>query len=158
MQIGTYVTKQVNSNIYTFNSVGPKGIIELRIIISKDDQQESIHFYNLALGVWNISLNDIDDTIELRNGDMDLILATVAHTALAFMKDNPQSLLYTQGSNSIRTRKYQMGISKYIKSIPVNLGILGLTDENLTDEITRVWKWEHFKTGTNYHAFVLYSK
>ncbi|GLU54569.1 DUF6934 family protein [Dyadobacter frigoris] len=157
MQIGTYLTKQISSNTYTFNSVGSKGVVELRIIISKDDQQESI-YYNLAFVVWNRILNDIDDTIELRNGDMDRILATVANTAMLFMKTHPQSLLYIQGSNSIRTRKYQMGISKYANSIPPNLGILGLLDENLLNGSAPAWKWEHFKTGTNYHAFLLYTK
>lgn len=157
MQIGTYLIKQISSNIYTFNSVGPKGSIELRIIISKDDQEESV-YHNLAFGVWNKILNDIDDTIELRNGDMDRILITVAQTALLFMKNHPQSLLYIQGSNSIRTRKYQMGISKYANRIPPDLGILGLINENLSNEPLPTWKWEHFKTDTNYHAFLLYTK
>ncbi len=157
MQIGTYLTKQISSNVYTFNSVGPKGIIELRIIISKDDQEESI-YYNLAFGVWNKKLGDIDDNIELRNGDMDRILVTVAKTALLFMKTHPRSLLYIQGSDSIRTRKYQMGISKYIDSVPPNMGILGLINETLLNEALPVWKWERFKTDANYHAFLLYTK
>lgn len=157
MQIGTYLTKQISYNTYTFNSVGPKGIIELRIIISKDDQEESI-YHNLAFGVWNKALDDIDDTIALRNGDMDQILATVAQTALLFLKNNPQSLLYIQGSNSTRTRKYQMGISKYASMVPSNLEVLGLINEKLSNEALPTWKWEHFKTDTNYHAFLLYTK
>lgn len=158
MQIGKYLTQQLSYDTYSFNSIGPKGSIELRIVISKDDKEKDINIYNLAFGVWNSELNDIDDTVELKNGDMDQILATVAHTALAFLNEHPESLLYVQGSNAIRTRKYQMGITKYIGNIPVNLRVLGLIDQKKIGETNPSWEWELFQTGTNYQAFLFYSK
>ena len=158
MKIETYLTRQINYNTFSFYSIGPNGRIELRIIFSKDDREERANLYNLAFGEWNEVLNDIDDTAQTRNGDMDQILSTVAHAALSFMKSHPKSLLYTQGSNSIRTRKYQMGISKYINEIPPNLGILGLSYRSSKDGNTNSWEWEYFRIGNNYHAFLLYSK
>ncbi|MBE9464619.1 DUF6934 family protein [Dyadobacter subterraneus] len=156
MQIGTYLTKQISSDTYTFNSIGPKGIIELRIIISKDDREAS-NYHNLAFGVWNKILNDIDDKIELKRRYGSSSCDGSSNSNFIY-ENHPQSLLYIEGSNSIRTRKYQMGISKDVNNIPPSLGILGLIDENLLNEALPALKWEHFRRNTNYHAFLLYTK
>ncbi|TKT94065.1 DUF6934 family protein [Dyadobacter frigoris] len=63
-----------------------------------------------------------------------------------------------QGSNPARTRKYQMGITKFFKDIPSNLGVLGLIIENLDVKDSHSWRWDNSRIGTNYHAFFLYSK
>lgn len=144
-------TQIVNS--YVFFSIGPKGIFEFRIIFTKDMSEPTLEIYNLAFGVWNSVLNDIDDTIETKNDDMDKILATVGEKAINFILENPTAYLYAKGSTPIRTRKYQIGIFKNLPDIPSNLGIYGIIENSQGDMLV-----ENFKIGINYHAFLLYTK
>ena len=163
-----YPTSQINTNSYRFHelgqeifiaesysfySIGPKGKIELRIIFSKDQSQTKIEMFNLAFGVWNPASGEIDDTVETRNNDMDQILATVGEKALDFIIRNPNAYLYAQGSNPIRTRKYQMGISRNLADIPTNLGIYGIVADD-----SGSMEMENFRSGISYHAFLFYAK
>ena len=143
---------------YIFFSTGPIGKIELRIIFQRDESETEVSLYNLAFGAWDSVLGDIDDTVQLRNGDMDKILATVAQTALNFMENNPEVYIFAQGSTPARTRKYQMGISKFFKEATSTWTIMGLATDEISGEGAFGGRWEKFQSGTKYAAFLLFAK
>lgn len=98
----SYQFYKINQNVeiidsYTFFSTGPKGKIELRILITIDLSESNIGIYNLAFGVWDPVLKDLDDRIETKNNDMDQILATVGETAINFVLKNPWLIYMLKG-------------------------------------------------------------
>jgi hypothetical protein len=155
MNIEKYTAVKLDEYIYQFHSFGPKGIIELRVVISEFFADEAYQGYNLAFGVWDDVLNSINDTADTRNGDMDQILATVAEIALMFLNSHPRRYIYAEGSNLVRTRKYQMGISKYLSEISVQFKVKGLIISSVENETDR-FEWEDISSGKNYRAFALF--
>jgi hypothetical protein len=125
---------------YSFYSEGPKGPIEKAVIYTK--MQKGL--YNLAFGDWNADIQSLDDSIRTNNGDRDKVLATVAFTALDFTNQYLNTMLTFEGSTPARTRLYQMGIGNNLSEINKNFYILGL----------RLEKWEPFRRGRNYDAFL----
>ena len=89
---------------FTFNSVGPNGVIPKIIIYSKTDLPD---YYNLALG-------DVrpDGTLDVfsksNNGDMEKILATVIQTLMVFLAYHSEANVFFAGSTPTRTRLYQI--------------------------------------------------
>jgi len=157
MEVEQYKTEQLSPNIFQFYSSGPKGRIEIRIsfiLIGQD-------LYNLAFGVWNSILADIDDQIETKNGDIDVILGTVAKTTLRFLNDHPTSYVVATGSTPIRSRKYQMGINQNLVALMNNYIIGGfIAERSSSGNIIGAWpnwdgNWFEFKIGINYDAFLL---
>ena len=154
MKLPKYQVHRLNEYTYQFFSTGPRGVFELRAIFSKEFTDSGDELYNLAFGLWNSDLEDIDDRVELRNGDTDLVLATVARLTLDFLTRHPGALIFAQGSTPSRTRKYQMGICKYLRELPKHIKILGLQFERNS---LNALKWNDFEVGVNYDAFLLYS-
>jgi hypothetical protein len=79
MKIEKYPSNQISSNAYQFFSEGTRGRYEIRVDFSYLGQS----LYNLGFGVWNSDKEEIDDSIEIRNGDMDRILATSANFSIS---------------------------------------------------------------------------
>ncbi|WAC12775.1 DUF6934 family protein [Dyadobacter pollutisoli] len=155
MNIEKYTTSKLDEYTYQFNSFGPKGIIELRVVISEFFGEDAYQGYNLAFGVWDDDLKVINDTADTRNGDMDQILATVAEIALVFLDSPSGGYIYAEGSNLARTRKYQMGISKYFSEIRAHFNVKGLIINSVQNESDR-FEWEDIRSGKNYRAFALF--
>ncbi|SDF86637.1 hypothetical protein SAMN04487996_11338 [Dyadobacter soli] len=135
---------------YKFRSSGKNGEFQLRIFITRP-KGYSENYFNLGFGVWNPERQTIDDVIELKNGDFQQILATIANVALDFLKTNPFASLYAEGSTRTRTRLYQREISKHYHLIPDDLKVHGLVTENETGFI-------EFRKGINFDAFLLSMK
>ena len=55
---------------------------------------------------------DIDDKVNLHNGDMDKIFNTVANEIYRFISKYPSAIVSIKGSDLIRIRKYQQLLSK----------------------------------------------
>ncbi|CAG5067881.1 hypothetical protein DYBT9623_00608 [Dyadobacter sp. CECT 9623] len=154
MKVPRYPVDQLSEYTFQFFSTGPRGVFALRTIFTKENTGSGDELYNLAFGLWNSDLQDIDDRIELRNGDADQVLATVARVTLDFLHQHSGAFIFAQGSTPSRTRKYQMGIYKYFDELPKHIKILGLrTDFNSHNTSN----WIEFKVGVNYQAFLLYS-
>ncbi|WP_051664127.1 DUF6934 family protein [Dyadobacter crusticola] len=155
MKLPRYPVNQLNDCTFKFYSKGPRGRFELRVIFTRELYEGHHELYNLAFGCWDSDLEDIDDKIELKNKDADKVLSTVANITFHFLKQNPAAFVFAQGSTPSRTRKYQMGIAKYLKDLPTNFRIEGLKqDDNPAVET----HWADFEIGTNYQAFILYSR
>ena len=139
MQIEKYRTQStVDSLIYTFESVGEK-VIQKKVIYSKfEDPNDiglpsNISVYNLGFGDWNEETEEIDDQIISKNGDTEIVLATVAGTAYNFWAEYSKSRIFFMGSipegeKPRRTRLYQMKINRYFDDISAVVNVEGFTD------------------------------
>ena len=137
----TYQTQSVDDNIYTFTSVGKKGII-LKVVIFSEIRN---NVYNLGFGDYNFKNDSIDDKVKSKNGDMEKILATVISVIGNFFSKKPNSTIYLTGSNPLRNRLYQLAILKYYEEFSTFYEILGTLEE-----IT-----EPFQKNKNYESFLV---
>ncbi|MCF0039972.1 DUF6934 family protein [Dyadobacter fanqingshengii] len=157
MKAEKYHVKQLGAHIYQFYSNGVRGNFEMIIMYSPHGNNT----FNLGFGVWDEALQNVDDSIELRNGDTDKILATVAQTTLNFLDENPTNSVYARGSSASRTRKYQMGISNFLSYLEINYTIQGfVATKNLDNTLIGTFpnwygEWQRFRSGVNYDAFLL---
>lgn len=125
---------------YEFESIGPKGIIKkvTRFI------EIGINIYNFGFGDLNEKTGEISDTVVSNNEDGDKVLATIASIIYDFTGVYTKAAVFIQGTTAARTRRYQMGISKYWEQISPIFEVLGLKND----------KWEPFRKGENYNAFL----
>jgi hypothetical protein len=137
-----------NKTIFEFISEGPKGKILKRVEYSKQKVKGFKNVYNLAFGDKLLDSDDIDDQIVTDNQDREKVLATVANTVIIFSKRHPKAQIYIEGSNTARTRLYQMAISKYFNELAENFDIKGVYQGKLLP----------FKTNINYSAFLISRK
>jgi hypothetical protein len=137
----TYQTQIVDENIYTFASIGKKGII-LKVVIFSEIKD---NVYNLGFGDYNFKNDSIDDKVKSKNGDMEKILSTVISVMSDFFIKKPDCTIYLKGSNSLRTRLYQLAIMKYYEEFSIFYEILGTLEE-----IT-----EPFQKNKNYESFLV---
>ena len=159
MQIERYRTQStVDSLIYTFESVGER-VIQKVVIYSKIENPTSIGLpfntsvYNLGFGDWSEGTGEIDDQIISKNGDTEIVLATVAGTAYNFWAEYSKSRIFFMGSipegeKPRRTRLYQMKINRYFDDISAVVKVEGFTDNG----------WETFSKEKNYIAFLIFQK
>jgi hypothetical protein len=127
---------------YRFSSAGPNGIIKKVIVFESMDSEDI--YYNLAFGDWDEKNQIIDDKAVSNNNDTLKILNTVAFTILDFLENNPSAKLYVEGSTRSRTRLYQINILSFWSEISLNINVLGYYEG----------RWEAFRQGTNYDAFL----
>ncbi|PSL31278.1 DUF6934 family protein [Dyadobacter jiangsuensis] len=160
MTLPKYQTQQLKTSDYEaylpfldvayackFFSAGRSGNFQLRVFITRPKDYPGT-YYNLGFGVWDSDKHIIDDVAELRNGDFQHILATIANVSLDFLKTNPSASLYAEGSTPARTRLYQREIARHHHLIPENLQIYGLIRDNEVGFI-------EFRPGINFDAFLL---
>ncbi|CAG5072519.1 hypothetical protein DYBT9623_04180 [Dyadobacter sp. CECT 9623] len=161
MAVARYDTTPVDSREYTgysefvdildlrkFYSQGRNGKFELRIIVTRSKGNWDLDLFNIGFGVWDETLQIIDDSVQTKNDDMPKILGTLADYALSFLKKYPAAGLYAEGSTISRTRLYQREIAKVLSYVPPDLCIYGLVKQ---DEVGFI----EFKRGTNFDAFLL---
>lgn len=97
---------------YTFYSDGPKGRI-LKIVLY---QLVSKDLYNLA-GDANGNQHEFDDFVRSDNGDIELVLATVASTLYNFSEHYNGALVVAKGSTHSRTRLYRRYLNTFLDTI-----------------------------------------
>ena len=159
MQIEKYRTQStVDSLIYTIESIGEK-VIKKGVIYSKFENPNDvglpsyISVYNLGFGDIDEETGEIDDQIVSKNGDTEIVLATVANTASNFWTEYPHAYIFFVGSvpdgeKPRRTRLYQMKINRYFEEISLVANVLGYTEKG----------WEKFTKSKNYEAFLISQK
>jgi len=163
MNIETYQTKKIDDHTFQFFSVGKLGIVNMLVSITPVSLEYSL--YNLAFGKWDGG-DTLNDIVELRNGDSDIILATVGMEALNFLQRNRKATVIATGSVSdsglrVRTRKYQMGICANYEFLIHEHNIFGFkAEKNEAGHIDGEWPfwpgiWYPFERGINYDAFSL---
>lgn len=135
-------------HVHEFISSGPNGSIVKRIQF-----QETVDptIYNLGFGD---KLRDgiIDDTADSKNGDRDIILATVVEAIYKFTSVYPQKSILFFGSNEVRTRLYRMAISKNYELLNRDFHIFGL-NENAGELVV-----DRFKSGKTFVGFLVRRK
>jgi predicted 3-demethylubiquinone-9 3-methyltransferase (glyoxalase superfamily) len=73
--------------------------------------------YNLAFGDGIIGTGDFSDQITSDNGDMEMVLSTVADTTFYFWEKYPEANLFLTGISVVRTYLYQKKIERYWNEI-----------------------------------------
>jgi hypothetical protein len=131
---------------YEFISEGPKGSIK-KVVQYTETATENV--YNLGFGDFDETTQSINDLSITNNGDSLKVLATVASTVYAFMKQHPNAWIFATGSTAVRTRLYRIGITNNLSEISIDFIVLGYTNTGL---------WEEFIVGEDYEAFLLTKK
>ena len=107
---------------YDFFSEGPKGRIAKVVLF---ERMENPLMNNLAFGDATDD-GDIDDLVVTDNKDTAMVLATIAWTIKKFFDVYPGERIYFKGSTEIRTRLYQLAISRNLDSLREEFNIPGL--------------------------------
>ena len=152
MSINPYLNLETSSNfqIFDFESVG-KNSLKKRAIFDLIDESEQL--YNLALcTVLKDGTQDFNS--ESKNGDMDTVLETVAYIGLIYSERFPERKIYFRGSNTVRSRKYQMGVNRYLEILIKTFFIEGLIIDKYDEILVR----ETFQIGKNYTALIFSRK
>ncbi len=134
-----------NLTTFEFISEGPRGSISKLVQFSPTNLKD---VYNLAFGDQDSSTGKVDDTVISNNGDSEKVLVTIVATVFAFTEKYPEKYIYATGSTKVRTRLYQIGISKYISEAQSDFEIYG----QLGDQ------WEDFRQGVQYEGFLVKRK
>jgi hypothetical protein len=132
---------------YEFYSEGPKGRIKKIVKFTPLNDYED-GYYNLYLGDWLESENQLSDIAVSNNHDREKILATVAAIIVHFTSQMPYAVIFAEGSTPSRTRLYQMGISVHWPKISEAFDLHGF----------RNGMWEKFQKNCNYESFLLRRK
>lgn len=132
---------------YEFQSEGPKGTIR-KVVRYSLIQESPVRIYNLGFGDWDNETDDINDKTITNNEDRQKVLATVADTVINFISHHPDAFVFAQGSTPARTRLYQMGIASFYDKIIISFTVIGYVNG----------KWQPFKKGVNYEAFLIKRK
>ncbi len=125
---------------YEFESIGPTRKILKVARFTKIGED----LYNFGFGDVDPTTGIISDTVVSNNKDGDKVLATIANIIVNFLTAYPNAEVFIKGTNDARTRRYQMGISRYIDEISHTLEILGYYEG----------VWVLFKKGINFQAFI----
>ena len=132
---------------YDFYSIGPKGRIR-KVVRFRTMTSQGAPCYNLSFGDWNSRNEKLDDSTVTNNGDTEKVLATVAAIVVNFTTFFPEAMVYAEGLNAARTRRYQMGISKLLNEIQKTFNVYGRIDKS----------WKPFRKNENYNAFLVTRK
>lgn len=130
--------------VYSFISHGPNGPIHK---IAKFNEIV-YRTYNFGFGDYDAETGDISDTHVSNNHDAEKVMGTVGSIIYDFTNVFPRSRIYIEGSNTARTRLYQMHISRHWHEIEPVFNVYGLTLE----------RWKTFRKKTNYDAFLGHRK
>jgi hypothetical protein len=152
MLLNPYQNIETSSDfqIYDFDSLGRESLRK-RVRFDLIDETEQV--YNLALCT---ILNDESEDCETasHNGDMDIVLETAAHIALIYTNRFPGRKVFFRGSNDVRSRKYQIGIARYLEAVMKDFSIEGMLINNRNEITLR----EPFQKGKNYSGFIFTRK
>ena len=136
--------------VYEFESKGKENI-KKRVRFDLIDEPEQI--YNLALCTV-LTGGGEDCESASRNGDMDRVLETTVCIAVIYTNHFPGRKVFFRGSNAVRSRKYQIGIARYLDIAIKDFFIEGLLINNQNQIILR----EPFQAGKNYTGFIFTRK
>jgi hypothetical protein len=134
-----------NFDLFKFES---EGRTRLRKHIQFDLIDENENIYNLALCTV-FPDGTLDCETETKNDDMDRVLETAAHIGMMYINKYPDRKVLLRGSDAKRSRKYQIGINRYLILLSKDYSIEGL---NIVDG--EIVNRELIRPGINYHAFL----
>lgn len=112
---------------YEFYSEGPKGKIKKVVIFQQ--AQENPLIFNLAFGDEDPVTKQVNDSVATNNDDRNKVLITVASTINDFCDRYGNHYIYAEGSDSVRTRLYQISISQLLEEITIDFDVYGVKDK-----------------------------
>ncbi len=133
-------TASKNFLVYSFISCGTNGLIPKICKFSLIGK----NIYNFGFGDLNTETGEIDDVVESRNGDIEIIMGTVGSIIYDFTNIIPEALIFIEGNKAAKTRLYQLQIGRYWHQVNLIFEVWGLKNDH----------WELFRKGVNYDAFV----
>jgi hypothetical protein len=136
--------KGFSSKQFYFHSQGPKGRIHKVVYYRYLGKVDGFYYFNLGFGDFDPKSGKISDLTVSDNKDREMVLATVASTALEFTRLMRKCRLIVTGSTPARTRLYQMKISVHYHQISELFDIQGQTEKG----------WVRFKKGEKYLRFL----
>ncbi|WP_166919536.1 DUF6934 family protein [Flavobacterium poyangense] len=131
------ISKDESSTIFNFTSIGDKGDFRKIVIYSPTNNP---FIYNLGFGdlIYNSFTKEyiIDDQITNDNGNIRLVLATVAKTAYEFTIVYPHITVFFRGTDTRRTNTYKRAIMLNLKELSETFDIFGarIIDNQIVDE------------------------
>jgi len=131
---------------FKFVSVGPHGRIPKAVVFTKI----GIDLYNLALGDIDPKTGELNDMSRSNNGDMEIILSTVAECIYRFTSENPEASVLMQGNSDARNRLYRGTFNKFIEDINQDFNLFGLQKEQ--------WKAFDKDVQIKFDAFIIKRK
>ncbi|ACT94605.1 DUF6934 family protein [Dyadobacter fermentans] len=131
---------------FRFISDGPRGKIQKIVVFT--ELVGTDNYYNLSFGDWNEFTQKLDDTIISNNLDTPKILSTVAFVAESFLAKRPGAVIFAAGNSAARNRLYRISIAKHLAEINSRFVVRGSCNK----------KWQSFKKGVSYDAFLLFHK
>lgn len=145
-----------DSTIFEFISSGKQGNINKVI---KYTLMQNPEIVNLGFGdKININVSkgtfDIDDISTTNNGDLNIILATVANATYIYTEIYPDKFIFFSGSCKIRTRLYRIVISTNYNELIKTFFIFGILQNSSTGKYYNV----SFRNDTNFIGFLIKRK
>ncbi|PIF33382.1 hypothetical protein CLU81_3991 [Flavobacterium sp. 9] len=132
------ISKDESSTIFNFISVGDKGNFR-KVVAYSPTKNLSIH--NLGFGDLKYDLLTkkyiIDDQVTNDNGDIRIVLATVAKTVYHFTNVNPHITVFFRGSDARRTNTYKRAIMLNLEELSETFDIFGariITNDEIVNE------------------------
>lgn len=110
MNLEHYEYDQLDEFTYRFYSVGRNGTFEMRVRF----MEMAYSSYNLGFGVYDLQADELDDLVEVRNGDSQKISCYRRHCHIDIFGKSPKCPHLCTGSTEPRTRLYQMGINRIL--------------------------------------------
>lgn len=127
--------------VYLFVSEGKNGCVRKKVQF--DLMQAGI--FNLGFGDWKDGDSGFDDLAITDNGDMEMVLSTVARITVEFLSENPGVIIHLTGSTPARTRLYRIIISNRYDSIRNDYSVWGYLNG----------AFRPFQKNINYEAFLI---
>ncbi|MFH6950813.1 DUF6934 family protein [Flavobacterium sp. FlaQc-51] len=131
------ISKDESSTIYDFISIGDKGKFR-KVISFSPSQNPSV--YDLSFGDLKYDVLTrmcaVDDEVTNNNGDIKIVLATVAKAVYNFTDLNPDITLFFRSSDTRKTRVYKRVIMLNLDKLSKNFNIYGarIIDNQIRDE------------------------
>lgn len=130
---------------YEFVSEGPKGAIP-KLIEFQVTHDPGL--FNLAFGDKDPVTGEIDDLSVSDNGDTEKVLATVVAAVYAFCEHYSDAYVYAAGSTKAGTRRYRMGITRYLNQMQQDVYLYGRSGDDFIE----------FEPNTAYDGFLAQRK
>lgn len=112
-----------NGHIYKFESVSSNKTIVKTVSF---ERLGNTNIFNLAL-LDPLGNGELSDQIESRNGDVQLVLASVFQIVCDFLTKFPDSIVGFRGSDARRHRLYRIAITRELPKLAGQYEIYGIT-------------------------------
>ncbi len=131
-----------SNSVFSFTSEGKNGKIKKVIILREIDGAPG--YFNLGFGDLAEADGTLDDKSRSGNGDMEMVLSTVALAVIQFTDKNRNAIIYAEGSTPARNRLYRSMLDRYWHLTRDLFEVQGYHPDS---------GWEPFRSNRPYESF-----